>query len=676
VPHASDWLDTRTQTLALEASTGLRTAFTTWLREYGKANGLPGLGTGTLEPRLNLLRRIRREDDVMVWTTPARWAAGAGLTLRFPELGIDVASLLVDGIFTAQDLALTPLDAVDPRSEPGAVGAVIRAQEVAFPVTGSAKRSPLGRELEAHFQEHAHDRWSGFVSSLKEAVDSETLDLQRALETAGASLDHAPEQGLARARMRLNEQKRSIVRELESPTGDLADLVRLVAAPQLAPSPAPAARVTFINPSIGRNPSQAYAVRLALGLKEGQALSMIGPPGTGKSTTAAEINLQLVRRDPGVRLLICSHSNHGTDNLLLKVLPFVTNAERHVARVGAHDRVAPAARRYFTTSEDTLARCNLVFTTIDSLGLQDIAGARLYDYVILDEANRAGVLDSLLALARGRRMILIGDPMQLQPVLAESVRTTAVDNTGAAQASLFEWLFERGFPEPATVFLDEQNRMHPAIASVISSVFYDGRVRSGPAAPREPASTEVIHDAVTWIDTSTLEGSREERRGTSLVNTAEARLVVQIARHLVDATPVGQTIGVIAAYAQQRDLLRSLVVDDAFPVDREVEVDTVDAFEGREKDIIVVSLVRANQQGAIGFLRLEQRLNVALSRARRSLIVVGDATLLQGGYLDDLLAAVRQYGTIVRASEIDLRGHNAGSSTHVSTNRADRSEPA
>ncbi len=261
----------------------------------------------------------------------------------------------------------------------------------------------------------------------------------------------------------------------------------------------------------------------------------------------------------------------------------------------------------------------------------------------------------MLALARGKRMILIGDPMQLQPVLSESVEALARrDQTRVAESSLFTWLMERGFPEAATVLLDEQNRMHPNIAALISSVFYNGRVRSGPAAPREPASTDIIRDAVTWVDTSTLEGSREERRGTSLVNTAEARLVAQITQHLVAAAPAGLTIGVIAAYAQQRDLLRSLLGEHDFPPEREVEVDTVDAFEGREKDVIVLSLVRANQQGAVGFLRLEQRLNVALSRARRSLLAVGDASVLRGGYLDDLLAAVRRYGTIASPSEIDL----------------------
>jgi hypothetical protein len=713
----------------------LRTAFAAWLRAYGKANGLPGLGTGTLESRLSNLRRIRRDDELLLWTTPAHWAEGGGLTLRFPELGIEVGCALSDGVLTAMDLALAPPNAEDPRDKPGAVGAAIRAGDLSFPANPSPRRTALGEQLQKHFDERAHHRWGGLVNTLKRSVEAEAAGLQQrqdrltlpfavdastpgtlrvAASEAGdwyqpgewlelvngvgvvstarligaqsreGLLDidpsglNIPVQGLVRPRprSRLNEQKRAIIRQFESPTGDLTHLVRLVAAPELAQAPDPVTRVNFINPSIASNPAQVLAVRLALGLDNGQALSIIGPPGTGKSTTAAEINVQLVRRDPTTRVLVCSHSNHGTDNLLLKVLPFVPDAGRHIARVGAFDRVAPAARHCFTSSEEVLATRNLVFTTIDSLGLQDLAGARMYDYVVLDEANRAGVIDSLLALARGRRMILIGDPMQLQPIVSESV--DALPN--ASETSLFVWLMERGFPASATVFLEEQNRMHPAIASLISHAFYDGRVRSGPAAPDEPASTRIFRDAVTWVDTSSLEDNREERRGNSLVNVAEARLVIDITCHLAAAAPATLTIGVIAAYAQQRDLLRQLLAEHMLRSEREVEVDTVDAFEGREKDIIVLSLVRANQQGSIGFLRAEQRLNVALSRARRSLVAVGDTTMLQGSYLDRLLETVRTCGRIRQASDISEllwesrqaeRSKNGRANTDLSPNRAD-----
>src|ERR1700716_67459 len=241
-----------------------------------------------------------------------------------------------------------------------------------------------------------------------------------------------PPAGFVRPRSpkKILEQKRALLEELASPTGSLPNLVRLVAAPASMPTPHAIRPTRFVNPAIVRNRSQSRAVALALGLEEGQALLIQGPPGTGKSTTAAEIDVQLILRDPGVRVLVCSHSNHGTDNMLMKVLPWLPDAEERIARVGFYERIAKEARPFYAAADADLGEKNIIFTTIDALVLQDIAGARVYDYVILDEANRAGVLDSLLALARGRRMVLVGDPMQLQPVMSETEQQMAAAANG------------------------------------------------------------------------------------------------------------------------------------------------------------------------------------------------------------------------------------------------------
>lgn len=723
VPSSPDWLDLKVQRLPLEDRNGLRAALTTWLRQYGQANGLPGLGTGTLEARLTRLRRIRDEPSVLLWTTPQHWAEGSGLTLRFPALQIEVSCVLVDGVLRAEGLMLADPDAPDPQEEPGAVGAIIRTPEVAF--TAAVPRTSTSAALEAHFRERATDRWGGYVQALARALEAEAADAhrrqrqvsrrftavrpspepgawtlalesnghhspfeegewvelvgadsrvvgarvlralpaERVLDVAVESSDEPPPEGRVRPRVRdrLLEQKRALVRQLASPTGDLANLVRLVAAPEHALPPHPASGLRSVNTNVGRNPAQMRAVQLALGLDDGQALLIQGPPGTGKSTTAAEINLQLLRRDPTVRILVCSHSNHGTDNLLVRLLPFLPDARERIARVGSLERVAAAARPYYVRGEADIATRNVVFTTIDSLGLQQIAGARLYDLVILDEANRAGVVDSLLALARGRRAVMIGDTRQLQPVLTGAVedlaRTISAANAldaNVIDTSLFAWLMERGFPAEAIVFLDEQNRMHPAIAAVVSDTFYGGRVRTGPGAPREAATTSLIPTAVTWIDTATLDASAEERRGTSLVNVGEAKVVAALTRHLADEAPASLSIGVIAAYAEQRNLVRTEIDPEQIPAERALEIDTVDAFEGREKDIIICSLVRSNQRGEVGFLRLEQRLNVALSRARRGLVIVGDRRTLRGGYFDALQAAVNARGTVLDAAAVKL----------------------
>lgn len=481
-----------------------------------------------------------------------------------------------------------------------------------------------------------------------------------------------------RSRRKILDQKRALLDELENPTGSLPHLVRLVAAPPSMPVPRSQRPARFVNSAVMRNRSQARAVAMALGLEDGQAMLIQGPPGTGKSTTAAEVNVQLIQRDPAVRILVCSHSNHGTDNMLMKVLPFLEDAEERIARIGFYDRVAREARPYYAPPDADLGDKNLIFTTIDALALQDIAGGQVYDYVILDEANRAGVLDSLLALARGRRMILVGDAMQLQPVMSEAEQQIVASMAGgkggqrrgrealpAAMAptpgpnnvigkSLFAWILERRFAPNATILLDQQNRMHPSIGELVSRVFYGGKVRSGPAAPRRGTGMPAFPSPVMWVDTRSLRGSQESRAGgTSLFNVAEGRLVTSITRYLITHAPPGMTIGVIAAYAEQKELLRRMIGPrDEVPAERQLEVDTVDAFEGREKDIIVLSLVRSNRRRDVGFLRLEQRLNVAVSRARRLILVVGDTATLRVGYFQYLIQTAQSVGQIVPAPRL------------------------
>jgi hypothetical protein len=481
---------------------------------------------------------------------------------------------------------------------------------------------------------------------------------QGALEVSVAGLEPPPASGFVRPRLgdRVLDQKRAILHQFEHPTGDLMHLVQLVSSPGLAGIPRRQPIAHFANPAMDLGGSQARAVEMALGLEDGQALLIQGPPGTGKSTTAAEIDVQLVRRDAGVRILVCSQSNHGTDNMLTKVLPFLPDARERIARVGFYERVGMAAETFYAPSGSDLRNRNIVFTTIDSLALQDMAGASLYDYVILDEANRAGVLDSLLALARGKRMILVGDPMQLQPVVS-SAAADALAGTPESGSSLFTLLMQRGFPEHATVFLDEQNRMHPVLGELVSRVFYGGRVANGPAAPDAVLPSGLFSGPLIWVDTRSLSGSEESRGKTaSLSNQAEAQLVAQIASNLVASLSPDVSIGVLAAYADQRDLIRRLTAAAGILDRIRPEIDTIDAFEGREKDVVILSLVRSNRRREIGFLGLEQRLNVAVSRARRLLVIVGDGSTLQSGVPGRLLDFVAQRGSVVDASSLFTTG--------------------
>jgi AAA domain-containing protein len=743
-PGTGRWFTETVPTLRIELAAQVRATLTAWMRLYGEANDVRGLATGPIETRFARLRDNTSADTLVVWTTPGRWAAGEGLSLRFPQLHLEFTCTLSDGHLIANKVAQVSEDARPPDREPGAVGVIVHPERIPLPPEDQPVIDPdPGVEmLERHFAQLAGKRWSGFAAPLRAALEAEATEDEARTQRLtvpfkDASLSHGGEedvwrlkgvaadtlrqlddgewleilddQGRSRAsarvidthpsagtlvigvrtaadpprsgfirprsRKKILEQKRALLDELASPTGSLPNLVRLVAAPVSMPTPHQVRPERFINPAVVRNRSQARAVALALGLEDGQALLIQGPPGTGKSTTAAEIDVQLILRDPGVRILVCSHSNHGTDNMLMKVLPFLEDASERIARIGFYERLAKEARPFYAAPDADLGDRNIIFTTIDALVLQDIAGARVYDYVILDEANRAGVLDSLLALARGKRMILVGDPMQLQPVMSEAEQQMVAATNGSGRRgrhgrqqlvgvaqpgannvigkSLFAWIMERRFAPGATVLLDQQNRMHPAIGELVSRVFYANRVRTGPAAPRRGTGLPAFPSPVTWVDTRSLRGNVESRAGgTSLFNVAEARLVTSITRNLASQAPPNLTIGVITAYAEQRDLLRRLMGPHDWPPDRQLEIDTVDAFEGREKDIIVLSLVRANRRRDIGFLRLEQRLNVAISRSRRLLIVVGDTSTLRQGYFNHLVNTAQQVGQITPAPKL------------------------
>jgi superfamily I DNA and/or RNA helicase len=155
------------------------------------------------------------------------------------------------------------------------------------------------------------------------------------------------------------------------------------------------------------------------------------------------------------------------------------------------------------------------------------------------------------------------------------------------------------------------------------------------------------------VDTRLLPASHEERgSGTSYANAAEAELISVLVDHVAASTDRTLSIGIIAAYADQVQLLRRLLQRRGWAKERRLEIDTVDAFEGREKDVIALSLVRANRRRATGFLQLEQRLNVALSRSRRLMLIVGDTSTVDTGVFERVLPAVAALGEIRQAHEV------------------------
>jgi len=259
-----------------------------------------------------------------------------------------------------------------------------------------------------------------------------------------------------------------------------------------------------------------------------------------------------------------------------------------------------------------------------------------YQWVIVDEAGRATPPELLVPLSRGQRFVLVGDHRQLPPIVDDEVARRVGEELGMPKEefsrSLFEELFEDAEPG-ARLRLDRQYRMHPEIGSLVSGVFYEGELLHGVTAEDRPYGERVFGAALRWLDAAgTGTGAQEQRVGTSYVNHAEAKALADDLRALMARLAelnLQATVGVLSGYAPQVELLRKHL--DALPGGvSSIEVLTVDAAQGKEFDFLYYSAVRSNRSGALGFLADERRLNVALSRARHSLTIVGDTRALRG----------------------------------------------
>ncbi|HLT31882.1 MAG TPA: AAA domain-containing protein [Myxococcaceae bacterium] len=430
------------------------------------------------------------------------------------------------------------------------------------------------------------------------------------------------------------------------------------------------------------NPEQADAVSRALAAEDWFLVH--GPPGTGKSTVLSEIAAQAVAR--GHRLLATAASNAAVDHLLELCVERGLRTVRigHPARVLAslqhhtldlqvedhpdhaiarelfdeafalegysrRQRTQGRSRERFgqareSRSEarrlrdearalerkavrDVLARAEVVCVTLGSLGTSLLAG-ETFDLALLDEATQATEPLALGAFLHAPRVILAGDHQQLPP----TVLSPQAAEEGLSR-SLFERLHAEG-PEEAHHMLREQYRMHAEIMAFPNARLYGGALRAHPSvaertlAQRLPSADAEGLDAppVLFLDTAGKGFEEEQEPGTgSLFNPGEAALIAARVRALVDAGLPPAELGVIAPYSAQAARLRELL--SAY---EGLEVDTVDAFQGREKEAILISLVRSNGEGQVGFLGEIRRMNVALTRAKRHVFVVGDSATLGG----------------------------------------------
>lgn len=261
-----------------------------------------------------------------------------------------------------------------------------------------------------------------------------------------------------------------------------------------------------------------------------------------------------------------------------------------------------------------------------------------YDYLIIDEAAKATFPELAVSFNKAGKIILVGDHKQLPPVLDTEIIKKNKDrlNTNNLYEGLFEKLYD-AFPQESRQRLSVQYRMHPTIGSLISKVFYDDEIQNGiPAEDRNIGIPKYDDIAIEWISTSSRPDKErsEMREGNApnytYKNTLEINLIKDKLIELDESVPEKTQVAVITAYRAQKYALNNMVKQHKYN-NLTVEVDTVDAFQGSQKEIVIYSTVRSNKNKRIGFLSLEARLNVAFSRAKSLLIIVGDHRFLNDG---------------------------------------------
>ncbi|WP_297470559.1 IGHMBP2 family helicase [Thermococcus sp.] len=305
-------------------------------------------------------------------------------------------------------------------------------------------------------------------------------------------------------------------------------------------------------------------------------------------------------------------------------------------------------------AREIIRKADVVLTTNSSAGL-DVVDYGSYDVAIIDEATQATIPSVLIPINRARRFVLAGDHKQLPPtILSEKARELS--------KTLFEGLIER-YPWKSEM-LTVQYRMNERLMEFPSREFYGGKVKAdesvrnitladlGVSSPEENDGWRDVtrpENVLVFIDTSSLENRFErQRRGSeSRENPLEAHLVRETIERLLKLGVKPEWIGVITPYDDQRDLISSLLPE-------EIEVKTVDGYQGREKETIVLSFVRSNRKGRLGFLEDLRRLNVSLTRAKRKLIIIGDSsTLSVHPTYKRLIEFVKEMGTVVDSRNLN-----------------------
>jgi len=561
-----------------------------------------------------------------------------------------------------------------------------RNENLPLPWTRLGVGSPVIVSEENRSSSSEENGWRGIVSSVRRDAIQVAVNqfIEAESDRPTFRLDRATDE-ISRFRQR---QAMELARGASG--GSRLEVLRDVLIGSVGPVFEKIQPIQVLNKNL--NASQIEAVQFALSAEDVAIIH--GPPGTGKTTTLVELIAQITRN--GQSVLAVASSNLAVDNLLERLIAAGENAIRlgHPARVTPELRehtldllvenhpdvkiankltrdayiLRDQAERYTRARPEPgakqamrqeakdmlrearkiedhittgiLSKAQIVCATATGLDRDRLEG-KYFDWCIMDEASQSTEPAAWIPIQYAQRIVFAGDHFQLPPTVISSEAIK-----GGFGISLMERLLTDIGPSISRR-LNVQYRMHNDIMNFSSDVFYENSLQADesvrtalltdlPAVTSSPLTDCPVH----FIDTAGASYDEEtEPNGDSRLNPLEAELVVKKINELLEAGVSAETIAVISPYSAQVRLLREMLSKS------EIEIDSVDGFQGREKEAVIVSLVRSNQEGEVGFLADTRRMNVALTRARRKLIVIGDsATITSHGFYQRMVKYFESIG--------------------------------
>lgn len=417
------------------------------------------------------------------------------------------------------------------------------------------------------------------------------------------------------------------------------------------------------------NLSQEKAADMVLRAKDVAVVH--GPPGTGKTTTLVEAIYETLHRE--VQVLVCAQSNMAVDWISEKLSERGVNVlrignptrvtdrmlqdtyerrfERHPLydqlwgirrnirqlydsregnRENRHQKIArlkeKATELEYTISENIFADARVIACTLTGSAHHLLTGRR-FGTLFIDEAAQALEASCWIAIQKADRVILAGDHRQLPPTVKSPAALS-----GGLDKTLMQTICEN---KPQCVsMLTVQYRMADDIMQFPNQEFYDGLLQSDPGVKYRGILD--WDTAVEWVEAGGEEGETLAPDGLSRINPAEAKLALQTLHDYIERIGKDRIlyerldIGIISPYKGQVHLLRKMLRKDSYwkPLRHLISINTVDGFQGQERDVILISMVRQNEQGQVGFLADLRRMNVAITRARMKLIIIGHSPTL------------------------------------------------